>query len=67
MNTFTRDLIDWIEKNLEGKLTIDDVSAKAGYSKWHLQRMFRDDTGFQLAWLTDTCATDWGACAGVEP
>ncbi len=49
MNTFTRDLIDWIEKNLEGKLTIDDVSAKAGYSKWHLQRMFRDDTGFQLA------------------
>ena len=49
MNTFTRDLLDWIEKNLTGKLTIDDVSLKAGYSKWHLQRMFREDTGFQLA------------------
>ncbi|MBS0877569.1 MULTISPECIES: helix-turn-helix domain-containing protein [unclassified Tatumella] len=49
MNSFTQDLVDWIEKHLEGKLTIDDVAAKAGYSKWHLQRMFREDTGFQLA------------------
>ena len=49
MNSFTRDLLDWIENNLTGKLTIDDVSVKAGYSKWHLQRIFREDTGFHLA------------------
>lgn len=49
MNSFTRDLLDWIESNLNSKLTIDDVSVKAGYSKWHLQRIFREDTGFHLA------------------
>lgn len=44
MNMFTCDLIDWIEKNLTDKLTIDDVAARAGYSKWHLQRIFREET-----------------------
>lgn len=34
-------LTDWIEKNLDKTLSINEVAAKAGYSKWHLQRMFR--------------------------
>ncbi|WP_067704445.1 MULTISPECIES: superoxide response transcriptional regulator SoxS [unclassified Erwinia] len=34
-------LTDWIENNLDKTLSIDDVAAKSGYSKWHLQRMFR--------------------------
>jgi AraC family multidrug resistance transcriptional activator len=33
-------LIDWIEENIRKPLTIDDVASKAGYSKWHLQRIF---------------------------
>ena len=36
-----RSLTDWIEQNLDKALSIDEVAAKAGYSKWHLQRMFR--------------------------
>ncbi|MCX8641020.1 MULTISPECIES: MDR efflux pump AcrAB transcriptional activator RobA [unclassified Gilliamella] len=39
------DLIVWIEKNLEQPLSIDNVSQKSGYSKWHLQRMFKEVTG----------------------
>lgn len=39
------DLIVWIEKNLEQPLSIDHVALKSGYSKWHLQRMFKEVTG----------------------
>lgn len=39
------DLINWIEKNLEQPLSIDNVAEKSGYSKWHLQRMFKKVTG----------------------
>lgn len=39
------DLIKWIEKNLEQPLSIDLVADKSGYSKWHLQRMFKKVTG----------------------
>lgn len=34
-------LTDWIDDNLDKTLSIDEVAAKSGYSKWHLQRMFR--------------------------
>lgn len=34
----------WIDKNLGKTLSIDEVAAKSGYSKWHLQRMFRTVT-----------------------
>lgn len=37
-------LTDWIDQNLEKTLSIDEVAAKSGYSKWHLQRMFRSVT-----------------------
>ncbi|WLS78559.1 superoxide response transcriptional regulator SoxS [Erwinia pyri] len=37
-------LTDWIEGNLDKTLSIDEVAAKSGYSKWHLQRMFRTVT-----------------------
>lgn len=42
------DLITWLEKNLEQPLSIDHVAKKSGYSKWHLQRMFKDVTGSVL-------------------
>ncbi|WP_052250680.1 MULTISPECIES: helix-turn-helix domain-containing protein [Pantoea] len=49
MKSFTRDLIVWIEKNLDKKVMLDDVAGKSGYSKWHLQRLFRHETGMRLA------------------
>lgn len=42
------DLVTWIEKNLEQPLSIDHVAQKSGYSKWHLQRMFKKVTGQEL-------------------
>lgn len=51
MNTdaFIHDLLDWIDNNLENRLDINTVSRRAGYSKWHLQRMFKEHTGYPLA------------------
>lgn len=40
-----RDLLNWLESHLDQPLSLDDVAAKAGYSKWHMQRMFKDITG----------------------
>ncbi|MBU5686293.1 MDR efflux pump AcrAB transcriptional activator RobA, partial [Citrobacter sp. S44_ASV_140] len=36
-----RDLLIWLEGHLDQPLSLDNVAAKAGYSKWHLQRMFK--------------------------
>ncbi|WP_075182920.1 superoxide response transcriptional regulator SoxS [Pantoea sp. 1.19] len=37
-------LTEWIDANLDKPLSIDEVAARSGYSKWHLQRMFRSVT-----------------------
>ncbi|SQI35722.1 Right origin-binding protein [Serratia plymuthica] len=42
------DLLNWIETHLDQPLLLDNVAAKSGYSKWHLQRMFRSTTGHAL-------------------
>ncbi|MDY4388695.1 MULTISPECIES: helix-turn-helix domain-containing protein [Pectobacterium] len=43
------DLIKWIEDNVNRPLYISDVAEQAGYSKWHLQRIFHQYTGENLA------------------
>ncbi|MFS2224162.1 superoxide response transcriptional regulator SoxS [Pantoea sp. B65] len=43
-NDIIHTLTGWIEQNLDKTLSIDEVAAKSGYSKWHLQRMFRSVT-----------------------
>mgnify|MGYP003366055230 FL=1 len=43
-----RDLLAWLESHLDQPLSLDNVAAKAGYSKWHLQRMFKDVTGHAI-------------------
>ncbi len=47
-NVIIQDLMDWLENNLDKSLSLDRVAAKSGYSKWHLQRMFRNVTGDAL-------------------
>lgn len=39
------DLLDWLESHLDQPLSLDNVAAKSGYSKWHLQKMFKEITG----------------------
>ena len=49
---YINDLVDWIEANLTDELNIDVITLKSGYSKWHMQRMFKEMTGQTLASYT---------------
>ncbi|NWA61550.1 helix-turn-helix domain-containing protein [Pantoea sp. B9002] len=45
---FMQQLMLWIEDNIEQKLILETVARRAGYSQWHLQRLFRSYTGVAL-------------------
>lgn len=40
-----RKISDYIENNLEQRLTLDDIAVVAGYSKFHLNRLFSEQVG----------------------
>ncbi len=42
------DLIVWMEKNLTQPLSLTHIADRAGYTKWHLQRSFKEITGQTL-------------------
>lgn len=41
-------IVQWIDDNLHQPLRIDDIALHAGYSKWHLQRLFMQYKGESL-------------------
>lgn len=41
-------IVQWIDDNLHQPLRIDDIADHAGYSKWHLQRLFMQYKGESL-------------------
>ncbi|PKH22329.1 AraC family transcriptional regulator [Enterobacterales bacterium CwR94] len=43
------DLVSWIGAHRDSRLSVEDCARKAGYSKWYLQRLFREVTGQPLA------------------
>ncbi|ACZ77700.1 transcriptional regulator, AraC family [Dickeya parazeae Ech586] len=43
------EIIQWIDDNIHQQLSIDDVAARSGYSKWHLQRVFFQKNGKNIA------------------
>lgn len=43
-----RDLVEWVECHLEEHLHLDDIAEKSGYSKWHLQRAFKETAKITL-------------------
>ncbi len=40
-----RDLVKWIDDNIHDPINITDVMEISGYSRWHIQRLFREETG----------------------
>ena len=40
--------IDYIEKNLEKEINLDDISKNIGYSKFYLNRIFTEYTGITM-------------------
>ncbi len=45
---FIYDLLTWMEDNLHTKLFITDIATRAGYSPWHLQKLFKMVTRVSL-------------------
>lgn len=41
-------VIDYIEKNLEKEINLDIISKNIGYSKFHLNRLFTEQTGITI-------------------
>ena len=58
-------IVEWIDDNLHQPLRIDDIARHAGYSKWHLRRLFystRESLGRYIregscCWPPAICAT----------
>ncbi|MGR7435066.1 helix-turn-helix transcriptional regulator [Klebsiella aerogenes] len=44
-----RALVSWIESDLSRPMTINDISVRAGYSTWHIQRLFKRISGHTLS------------------
>lgn len=42
------DILQWIDDNLDSKLSIDIVTQKSGYTKWYFQRLFKYHMGIPL-------------------
>lgn len=42
------DMVDWIEADLSRKMNTSLVAEKAGYTRWHFQRLFKLMTGHTL-------------------
>ncbi|MCX8980950.1 helix-turn-helix domain-containing protein [Citrobacter portucalensis] len=43
-----RGIIEWIDEDLTAPMSIDTIAARSGYTKWHLQRVFKEVTGIAL-------------------
>lgn len=41
-------VVDYIENNLNDKLTLDKIAERVGYSKFHLNRLFSENTGYTI-------------------
>ncbi len=41
-------VVDYIENNLEVHLSLDEIARKAGYSKFHLNRVFSETMGYTI-------------------
>jgi len=48
-NSYIVSLLDWIDDNLNQDLSLDDVVKKSGYTKWHLQKIFKLNTGYTIS------------------
>lgn len=51
--TVIMEITMWIDANLDKNITIAIAAKRAGYSKRHLQRIFKDHTGLSLLDTSD--------------
>ncbi|RYM62649.1 DNA-binding transcriptional regulator RamA [Serratia proteamaculans] len=49
MKIFINEMLKWIEGNLGAELNIKTIAKKSGYSRFHIQRIFKLHAGLTLA------------------
>ncbi|CAI1959292.1 MULTISPECIES: helix-turn-helix domain-containing protein [Serratia] len=49
MQIFINDMLKWIENNLGAELDIETIAKKSGYSRFHIQRLFKLHAGLTIA------------------
>lgn len=52
-------IVEWIDDNLNQPLRIDDIARHAGYSKWHLQRLFMQYKGRVWGAISGSVSCGW--------
>ena len=60
-------IVEWIDDNLHQPLRIDDIARHAGYSKWHLQRLFLQYKGESLGAIFAKGSRCWPPAICVTP
>lgn len=45
LNKTVKKIIDFIENNLENEIRLEEIAAYTGYSRFHLNRIFTEETG----------------------
>jgi AraC family transcriptional activator of mar-sox-rob regulon len=49
LHAVVRDIIKWIDGNLDINLRVDVITRKSGYTHWYFQRRFKEITGISIA------------------
>jgi AraC-like DNA-binding protein len=49
MHAVVRDIIKWIDVNLDINLRVDVITKRSGYTHWYFQRRFKEITGISIA------------------
>ena len=60
-------IVEWIDDNLHQPLRIDDIARHAGYSKWHLQRLFLQYKGERQGAIFAKGSCCWPPAICVTP
>ena len=60
-------IVEWIDDNLHQPLRIEEIARHAGYSKWHLQRLFMQYKGESLGRYIRERKLLMAACVNPTP
>ena len=48
MNKIVKDILEYIEDNLDEELSLDRIAGKLCYTKYHINRLFSQETGTSI-------------------
>lgn len=48
LEAVVNEIIEWIDEQVESRLSLEIIAKKSGYTKWYFQRLFKEQTGMSL-------------------